>query len=275
MPRSKVITRLGGRWTAVEDRARYWAESVGPVGCDATDFESTVLFDSDPRDTGEIIELLHRRGLIWRSRQGGLVRVFGRKPEGEVAGPTKADPDVLDVLRGTYGPIADFEAAQTPDEQDAAVQAIIRLARKEEADGLPLVEFRALLWRFYHPDLMAAVARRSAILDQHHPYRRFPDPPAPRRQKRLPNGLSLEDRVLHHVEQMADEGLTTGALGNKFGAHRVEAIEAAERLAEAGRLTVHEIRVTPRGLPGRRFFPAGTPEPRKVAGLHVLGERGY
>jgi len=258
---------MASQWSVVVSRAVGYARGIRPSGVSGALFARDVLFDVDPRDVDEVLGLLHRRKVVFVSRQRGAVLVYGAKPEAQ---PRVDEANPLDRFVADVAPLvlslldaveerdrtAERELVEARERVSVIAGRIGRLCRKNSASGLALPAIRSALWRLFPVSAIRAVAFHEPRLQRSHEavsFEAIEDRPA-----RVARGLVLEEKVAAMIEKAGTRGLNRSDVLNgvrpRIDATKLD--EVAGQLIAAGLVVSGVMRVGSRGRSGVRYFSA-------------------
>lgn len=266
MPVSKVLRRMGPRWPIIVRRVEELRRRMAPEGLMGDRFAREALSDVDPADLDEVLNLLHRRKLVFVSRNRGAVRVYGSKP----GQPSKHGAKALEQpLAAFLGAVVSHMAeaglqvsARSAGDQEAAerlriaVGRVLALCYRHEGRGLSLGDMRGALWQTFADPVMKAVAFHEPRLQRESDAESFDRPKA--KPGRIASGLSVDEKVFRLIEKAGKRGITATQLLDGIRplmtADQISAI--AGGLEASGMVVSGIMRVAAKGTPGRRYFTA-------------------
>jgi len=252
---------MRAHWSVVVSRSQSYASRIGPTGLSGAAFARDVLFDVDPRDVDEVLTLLHRRKIIWVSRNRGAVHVYGERPERREREERSPLAAMLSAIAPhAYDAAFAIEAraegiAEARERARVAAGRIARIALKHgRSAGLGAV--RAALWLTFPEAVMKAVAFEAPALQRSSAVERIE--PIESRPGRIARGLGLEEKVAALIEKAGVRGINRSGLLNGIrpviDASTLEAVVG--QLEAAGMIVSGEMRIGSTGRPGTRYFSA-------------------
>lgn len=277
---------MRGGWNAVIFRSEAYAATLPPEGVSGAVFEKAALSDVDPRDCDEVLRLLHRRRVVWVSRQRGMVRVYGRRPD--VPPPVRKPSHETVFAQAVAGGMlelvdaaADLDRAKRDkvDLPSASARAHTMASRVAGAAAIQigkgsvsLPEARAVMWRLFPVSAMKLVAFHAPRLDFDSPHERLPDAPPPK-PKRIASGLSLDERVFRLIEKAGAKGVSRTDLVKAIPKVRHQDVEdVTAQLASADMIVSGRMRFGRTGRHGTRYFTAEIGLPRLTSRGEVIVE---
>lgn len=253
---STVIKRMGSQWSSIVDRVREFASVVPDEGMSGGDFEKAVLTDVDPRNVDDVLWGLHRRKIVYVSRNRGAVIVYRDRP------PSRYKPDwaistspegkfVSNVAPHVFSALSQNTAYS----RIIASDRIMKVCRSHEKQGLSLPDMRAALWAVFHGDIMKMLAARHPVFQLRSLATNLPV--IPPKQRRLPRGSTVTQKLLAMIEKAGAPGINITALKKGLALYERPSVdEALSQCEEQGLVVSSRLRVLGHGRTGRRFFSA-------------------